>query len=219
MDGQKKLAIVLQGLKGGCCVRELCNDHGITQGIYCKWRNQLLTDGAKLFERGGVDRARERLEHENRKLKAPRKAVTHKPRTVEPNRYWGIDMTKVMISTFGWIYLHVVMDWGTKKLLSTHMSLTSKSADWIAALNEAVNLQFPNGIREASYIPELVSDHGCQPTSTAFFKACSELGIHQIFTATAIQRAMPTLSESSEQSKRILSGQKNLIPWRNSRRL
>ncbi len=115
MDGQKKLAIVLQGLKGGCCVRELCNDHGITQGMYCKWRNQLLTDGAKLFERGGVDRARERLEHENRKLKAPRKAVTHKPRTVEPNRYWGIDMTKVMISTFGWIYLHVVMDWGTKK--------------------------------------------------------------------------------------------------------
>lgn len=45
----------------------------------------------------------------NRKLKAPRKAVTHKPRTIEPNRYWGIDMTKVMIPTFGWIYLHVVI--------------------------------------------------------------------------------------------------------------
>ena len=92
-------------------------------------------------------------------------------------------MTKVMIPTFGWIYLHVVIDWGTKKLLSTHMSLTSKSADWIAALNEAVNFQFPNGIREASYIPELISDYGCQPTSTAFFKACSELGIHQIFAS------------------------------------
>ena len=203
----------------------------------------MLTDGAKLFERGSVVRARERLEHENRKLKetigeltvelkkrlvvrrsvnssanqallkriqqlktehpywgyrriwaylkyhekrpvnqkrihrimrqnnllvpknrklkAPRKAVTHKPRTIEPNRYWGIDMTKVMIPTFGWIYLHVVIDWGTKKLLSTHMSLTSKSADWIAALNEAVNFQFPNGIREASYIPELISDYVC----------------------------------------------------------
>ena len=90
----------------------------------------------------------------NRKLKAPRKAITHKPRTIEPNRYWGIDMTKVMIPTFGWAYLHVVIDWGTKKLLSTHMSLTSKSADWIAALNEAVNLQFPNGIMEAPYIPK-----------------------------------------------------------------
>lgn len=119
----------------------------------------------------------------NRSLKAPRKAVTHKARTIEPNRYWGIDMTKIMIPVFGWIYLHVVIDWGTKKLLSTHMSLSSKSADWIAALNEAVNLQFPNGIKESPYIPELISDHGCQPTSTAFMRACSELGIHQIFAS------------------------------------
>lgn len=92
-------------------------------------------------------------------------------------------MTKIMIPVFGWIYLHVVIDWGTKKLLSTHMSLSSKSADWIAALNEAVNLQFPNGIKESPYIPELISDHGCQPTSTAFMRACSELGIHQIFAS------------------------------------
>ena len=39
---------------------------------------------------------------EDRKLKAPRKAVTHKPWTIELNRYWGIDMTKVMIPVFGW---------------------------------------------------------------------------------------------------------------------
>lgn len=117
-------------------------------------------------------------------LKAPRKVITLKPRTIEPNRYCGIDMTKIMIPVFGWIYLHVVIDWGTKKLLSTHMSLTSKSLDWIIALNEAINLQFPNGIKYAPHIPERVSDHGCQPTSTAFFKACPELGIHQIFASS-----------------------------------
>ena len=86
---------------------------------------------------------------------------------------------KVMIPAFGWVYLHVVIDWGTKKLLSTHMSLTSKSADWIEALNEAVNLQFPDGVKDATVIPELVSDHGSQPTSASFFMACSELGIRQ----------------------------------------
>ena len=59
------------------------------------------------------------------------------------------------------------------------MSLTSKSADWIAALNEAVNLQFSDGIKVSPYIPELISDHGCHPTSTAFFKACSVLGIQR----------------------------------------
>lgn len=92
-------------------------------------------------------------------------------------------MTKVIIPVFGWIYLHVVIDWGTRKLLSTHMSLSSKSADWILPLNEAVNLQFPNGIKESLYILELISDHGCQPTSTAFMKARSELGIRQIFAS------------------------------------
>lgn len=37
------------------------------RGMYCKWRDPLLSDGAKLFERGGVDHAHERLEYENRK--------------------------------------------------------------------------------------------------------------------------------------------------------
>ena len=119
----------------------------------------------------------------NKALKAPRKAAALKPRTIEPNRFWGIDMTKIMIPVFGWVYLHVVIDWGTQKLLSCHLSLTSKSGDWIAALNEAVNRQFPNGIREAENRPQLVSDHGSQPTSGAFFKACSELGIRQIFAS------------------------------------
>ena len=32
--------------------------------MYYKWRDQLLTDGAKLFERGGVNHARKRLEQE-----------------------------------------------------------------------------------------------------------------------------------------------------------
>lgn len=37
--------------------------------MYYKWRDQLLTDGAKLFEQGGMDHVRERLERENRQLK------------------------------------------------------------------------------------------------------------------------------------------------------
>ena len=68
-NGKEKLAIVLQGLKSDRSISELCNEHGITQGMYYKWRDQLLTDGAKLFDRGGVDHVRERLEIENRRLK------------------------------------------------------------------------------------------------------------------------------------------------------
>jgi len=138
----------------------------------------------------------------NKKLIAPRTVTTHKPRTVEPNRFWGIDMTKIMLPAEGWIYLHVVIDWGSKKLLSAYPSRTSKTEDWVAALNEAVNLQFPHGIREAKSIPALVSDHGCQPTSKAFKKVCSELGIHQIFASYSnpkgnadTERMMRTIKE------------------------
>lgn len=88
-----------------------------------------------------------------------------------------------MLPLLGWVYLHVVIDWGSKKLLSAYPSLTSKSEDWIAALNEAVNQQYPQGIKDAKQIPELVSDHGSQPTSKAFKKACDELGIKQIFAS------------------------------------
>jgi len=119
----------------------------------------------------------------NKALRASRSSTTHKPKTMLPNDYWGIDMTKIMLPEYGWLYIHVVIDWGSKKLLSSYVSETSTSGDWIAALNEAVNLQYPNGIRNAKHIPHLVSDHGSQPTSSAFKKVCSELGIKQIFAS------------------------------------
>ena len=80
-------------------------------------------------------------------------------------------------------YAPIGMDIDFPKPKISLRQAASKSSDWIAALNEAVNLQFPNGIRESIIIPELVRDHGCQPTSTAFFMACSELGIQQIFAS------------------------------------
>ena len=55
-------------MKGECNISELCNEHGITQGMYYKWRDQLLTAGTKLFDRGGVNLIRERLERENCEL-------------------------------------------------------------------------------------------------------------------------------------------------------
>lgn len=41
-------------------------------------------------------------------LKAKRKPIGHKPRPSRPNQWWGIDMTKVMIEGFGWVYVVIV---------------------------------------------------------------------------------------------------------------
>jgi transposase-like protein len=68
-DSKDKLLIVLEGLKGKVPLGELCAKFQISQSQYYKWRDQLLANGPKVFDYGGVDRTTERLQHENQKLK------------------------------------------------------------------------------------------------------------------------------------------------------
>ena len=121
----------------------------------------------------------------NEKLKARRVSSGSKPRPIEPNSWWGVDMTKVLTAE-GWAYLVVVNDWFTKKLLGAKVFDRSRAADWLEAVNRAVCRQFPNGIRETKSLElSLMSDNGSQPTSTAFMRECRALGIRQAFTAYA----------------------------------
>lgn len=118
----------------------------------------------------------------NTQLKASRTAHRSKPKAKVPNQFWGTDMTKIYISSWGWVYLHVVLDWFSKEIIGYHLSMTSKSSDWLIALNMAVQTRFSNGIFAKLGKPKLISDNGCQPTSAVFMKSCSELKIKQIFT-------------------------------------
>lgn len=118
---------------------------------------------------------------QTRKNRAKRTPTRSKPRTDKPNTLWGIDMTKVMVESWGWVYLHVVLDWGSKKIVGWQLSPRSKTSDWLEALSGAINRQFPQGIREEGQL-KLVSDNGCQPTSVSFMAACRALEVKQIFT-------------------------------------
>ena len=53
----------------------------------------------------------------NTRLIAKRVSERPKPRADKPKQYWGIDMTKV-ISKTGWVYVVVVLDWYTKKIVA-----------------------------------------------------------------------------------------------------
>ena len=137
----------------------------------------------------------------NLRLKAKRTPMRSKPRANRPNQFWGIDMTKVMIQDDGWAYLHVVLDWYSKKIVGWSVRGTSKTSDWIDALEMAVMAQFPNGIRENRKL-HLISDNGCQPTSKSFSKHCNLLEIKQIFTSYSnpkgnadTERVMRTIKE------------------------
>ena len=52
-----------------------------------------------------------------KRYRAKRKSDKSKPMPVKKNQWRGIDMTKFMVRNVGWVYLVVVPDWYTKKLL------------------------------------------------------------------------------------------------------
>ena len=56
-------------------------------------------------------------------------------------------MTKVLVEGFGWVYIVVVLDWYTKKIVGYYAGLRCTAQQWLAALDMAVNRQFPDGAR------------------------------------------------------------------------
>lgn len=81
-----------------------------------------------------------------------------------------------------------------------HLGYLSRTAKWLEALEQGVQGQLPHGVPGQGL--KLVSDNGCQTTSTRFMKACRLLGIEQIFTSynnpkrnAETERMMRTLKE------------------------
>jgi len=132
-------------------------------------------------------------------LKASRVPERSKPRPSCPNQWWGIDMTKVMTAS-GWVYVVILLDWYSKKIVGHHAGPRSTAVHWLAALDEGVNREFPDGVRGKGL--HLMSDNGSQPTSISFMRSCSNLGIGQAFTSynnpkgnADTERMMRTLKE------------------------
>ena len=92
-----------------------------------------------------------------------------------PNRLWSIDMTGLMLSTLQRLFLVIVMDVFTRRIVGWHLSTRCRSGEWICALEHAVNQEFPNGVRDKDIT--LRSDNGSQPTSAAFCNVLDTLHI------------------------------------------
>lgn len=57
-------------------------------------------------------------------------------------------MTEIKVSSWGWIYLVIVLDWYTKENIGYTLSLQSKTDQWLDALETAVNSRFSEVIRD-----------------------------------------------------------------------
>ena len=116
----------------------------------------------------------------NPRLIAKRVSERPKPRPNKPREWWGIDMTKVITNT-GWVYVVIVLDWYTKKIVDHYSGTRATSVEWLEALEKGLNREFPGGVR--GHELKLMSDNGSQPTSLSFMKACSNVGVEQVFTS------------------------------------
>ena len=116
----------------------------------------------------------------NTRLIAKRVSQRPKPRPDRPKEWWGIDMTKVMTDS-GWVYVVIVLDWYTKKIVGHYSGKQARTSEWLEALEKGLNREFPGGVRGHGL--KLMSDNGSQPTSLCFMKACSNLEVWQVFTS------------------------------------
>jgi putative transposase len=110
-------------------------------------------------------------------------------------------MTKVLVQGFGWIHMVVVRDWYTKSIVGYAAGRQGQAQDWLTALDMAVKRQFPAGVRDQGL--SLMSDNGCQPTSTSLMRTCGTLGSHHVCTSSNnpqgnadTERVMRTLKEA-----------------------
>ena len=68
-SSEQKLKIVLEGLSGQIEIGKLCNKYQISQALYYRWRDQLLSHGHQAFETKNITKKEQHLKDENRYLK------------------------------------------------------------------------------------------------------------------------------------------------------
>ena len=68
-SSDQKFKIVLEGLSGQIEIGKLCNKYQISQALYYRWRDQLLSHGHQAFETKNITKKEQRLKDENRQLK------------------------------------------------------------------------------------------------------------------------------------------------------
>ncbi|MDE2010359.1 MAG: IS3 family transposase [Candidatus Omnitrophica bacterium] len=81
---------------------------------YLKYRQGLCFGINRIYR---VMKEQNLIVTKNQRLLARRGPMRSKPRSHKPNHFWGIDMTKIKIAPWGWLYLCIVLDWCTKEII------------------------------------------------------------------------------------------------------
>ena len=120
---------------------------------------------------------------------------------VAPNRAWQIDMTSFQLSDLTPLFLEVVIDCCTRKIVGWSLDRRCRAKEWVAALRMALDAQ---GLQRREDREKLLlrSDNGAQPCSRAFVEYLSQVGVRGQYTGynapddnAFVERIMRTIKE------------------------
>ena len=183
-------------------VRELCEmPRHQTYGYRRIWA---------LLRRGGHRVNRETVRRMMRRMGLSRPKICYKPkrprrvekmRPVEPNRGWQIDMTSFVLSEMTTLYLVLVTDCYTRKIVGWSLERRCRAGEWVSALRMALESQ---GLVSKEVCRGLVvrSDNGSQPCSKKFVEYLGKAGVRGQYTGynapddnAYVERAIRTVKE------------------------
>lgn len=78
-------------------------------------------------------------------LRANRTPQKDKPRPERLNEWWGIDMTKIRLRHLGWIYVTIVIDWFSKKIVGYSIDTKTKRLIGLLLLTWRLTINFQTG--------------------------------------------------------------------------
>lgn len=118
-----------------------------------------------------------------------------------PNQGWQIDMTSFKLSDLTTLYLEVVIDCCTRKIVGWNLDRRCRAKEWIAALRLALESQGLAGSEECRSLI-VRSDNGAQPCSKAFVAYLNKVGVTGEYTGynapndnAFVERVMRTFKE------------------------
>lgn len=183
-------------------VRELCEmPRHRTYGYRRIWA---------LLRRRGHRVNRETVRRMMRRMGLSRPKICYKPkrprrvekmRPVEPNRGWQIDMTSFVLSDMTTLYLVMVTDCYTRRLVGWSLDRRCRAGEWVSALRMALESQ---GLVSKELCRGLVvrSDNGSQPCSKKFVEYLGKAGVQGQYTGynapddnAYVERAIRTVKE------------------------
>jgi putative transposase len=108
--------------------------------------------------------------------KPARPKRVEKMRPVGPNRGWQIDMTSFALSDLSTVYLVMVMDCYSRKIVGWTLDKRCRAGEWIGSLRMALDSE---GLTSKQLCRNLVvrSDNGSQPCSKRFVEFLGKAGV------------------------------------------